>query len=479
MTATSSRRIVRLLTSPRLATVLIALVGVWAVFASFVPQGAADSTMVTEWASTRPGLAAITGAVGLHHAFSAPVFLACVALLSVCTIACAWQRTLVAAKRARILRVAAAESETSADSRADLVLACREAMTAEEALSAAAATLGGLGIPTRRGARGLKAVSPAWSVWGSAVFHWALVAIIVVIVLGNLARSSGQIGLAVGQTKPDAPESYGVLEEGPLHSFEGSERSIRVDAFDVSFETGGVDRGPTPTVTVLDASGGVIKSQLVYPNKTLKSGSLTIYPYDYGLTATVAMLDEAGAEVQRTTQLIDFSSAAEGGTVPIDALVLRDAAGAVQYRMFVSVPLDAAEGGGLSARLPGVPRARVVIADASGQTVLDETIEPGQTVGLPSGGALGLVGVDYYARLQLVDDPSIPLLYAAAIVAMVGLGAATLVRQMWLIAWITEEDGACALHVRMRLWRALTTSRSEIEAELARALGPADEGSAS
>lgn len=478
MTGTPPRRIVRLLTSPRLATVLIALVGVWAVLASFVPQGAADSAMVTEWAGGRPGLAALTGAIGLHHAFSAPIFLACVALLGVCTIACAWQRTLVAAKRTRVLRAAAASPDAEPDARADLAIACREGMAAEDALASAADVLGVLGIRVRRHGRGLSAVSPAWSVWGSAVFHWALVALIAVIALGNLARSSGQIGLAVGQTKPDEPASYGMLKEGPLHTFAGG-RAIRLDAFDVSYETGGVDRGPTPTVTVLDSAGEVIETQLVYPNKTLKTGSLTIYPYDYGLSATVAILDESGAEVQRSTQLIDFSSTAEGGTAPVDALVLRDTAGDVQYRMFLSVPLDAAEGGGLAARLPGAPRARVVITDAGGEAALDETIEPGEGVPLPGGGVLGLADVGYYARLQLVDDPSIPLLYAAAIVAMLGLGAATLVRQMWLLAWIAEEDGACVLKIRMRLWRALTTSRSEIEAELARALGPADEGSAS
>ncbi|MDO8847858.1 MAG: cytochrome c biogenesis protein ResB [Coriobacteriia bacterium] len=477
MTVTLSRRAWRLLTSPRLATVVIALVGGWAVLASFVPQGDATAAPVAEWAAAYPGFEALAGPLGLHRAFTAPVFLVFVALLAVLTAACAWQRTRVAAVRSRFLRTAVAEAG-SPDARADFEIVCRPGLSSAEALVTTAETLERLGIRPTRAEKHVTAVSPLWSVWGSAVFHWALVTLMVVIALGSLARSSGQMGIAVGEAKPDVAESYGVLDEGSLHSF-GAGRSIRVDAFDVNYETGGVKRGATPTVTVLNAAGEVVKTQLVYPNNTLKTGSLTIYPYDYGFSATVAMLDDSGAELQRTTQLIDFAGSAEGGTAPLGALVLKDEAGAAQYRMLISVPLDQSEGGGLVGRMPEDPRARVVLLNAAGEAVMDETLRPDETVALPSGGTLRLLGVDYYARLQLVDDPSIPLLYAAAIVAMIGLGAATLVRQLVISAWVAEDTGETKLRVRMRLWRALTTSRSEIESELRRALGPAEEGSAS
>lgn len=473
----ASRKVWRLLTSARLATVVIALVGAWAVLGSFIPQGDPKSAAVTDWAAGYPGLAAPASALGLHKAFTAPVFLVLIVLLAVLTAACAWERTRVAITRSRLLRTAA--QAESAEGRADFEIVCTPGSSPADVLATTAEALERLGIrPTRREADVI-AVSPVWSVWGSAVFHWALVALMVVIALGSLARSSGQIGIAVGQTKPDTAESYGVLDEGPLHTFGGTPRSIRVDAFDVAYETGGVKRGATPTVTVLDADGEVVKTQPVYPNNTLKTGSLTIYPYDYGLSATIAMLDDSGAEVQRAVQLIDFSGSSEDGSVPVDVLVLRDAAGEPLYRMVISVPLDRHKGGGFVGRLPEDPRARVVILNAANEPVLDQTLHTDETVELPSGGTLKLLGVDYYARLQLVDDPSIPLLYAAAVVAMIGLGVATLVRQQVLVAWVAEEAGETTLRVRMRLWRALTTSRSEIESELRLALGPAEEGSAS
>ena len=104
------------------------------------------------------------------------------------------------------------------------------------------------------------------------------------------------MGVAVGQTKPDAPASYGTVHTGPLHDWRSVHRSIRVDAFDLEFKTGGIDRGPTPTVSVLDGTGQVVKTQRVYPNRPLKTGSLTIYPSTYGLAAAVSIVNTSGVE---------------------------------------------------------------------------------------------------------------------------------------------------------------------------------------
>lgn len=97
---------------------------------------------------------------------------------------------------------------------------------------------------------------------------------------------------------------------------------------------------------------------------------------------------------------------------------------------------------------------------------------------LPVAGTLRLVGVDYYARLQLVDDASIPLLYAALIVAMLGLSIATIGRQQIGLGAVVDTPDGTKLAVRVRLWRTATTSRSEMESELAKALGGPEKESA-
>lgn len=477
MIAEASRKVVRLLASAVVPTLLLAFVGLWAVLASVVPQGSSSSPAVSEWASAHPVAESAVKILGLHHAFTAPLFALCVFSLAALTALCAWRRTRVASTRARMLRSAAALRKQPSGEDPHLEIDCDPALGPETILRIAGDTLRHLGIRTRQRDETITAVSPAWSVWGSPVFHWALVALIVMMPIGALLRSSGQIGLAVGQSKPDEPASYGLLSAGPWHDWHGVKRTIRVDAFDVNYTYEGVNRGPTPTVSVLETNGAVIKSQRVYPNKTLKTGALTIYPADYGLSAEVSVTDASGAEVRRSTELLDFSGKADGGTAPVSPMVFTDAKGTEWFRVYLSVPLDRTQGGYLG-RLPRTPSARAVVTSPDGRTLVESSLHPGEEIGLPSGEVLRLLDVGYYARLQLVNDPSSPFLYMGVIVAILGLGMATLSRQMIVTAWVVETPAEKRLVVRLRLWRNVTTNRDEIEAELTRALRTGPKGAA-
>lgn len=455
----AGRRIAAFVGSAYVATAILVFLGLWIAVASFVTRGATTSSQ----------------ALGLHRAFTAPPFLAGVLLLVLSTTTCAWQRTKAAVHRARLLRGAASASGESLPQHHRIEIACDPALDTEAILTTAEAVLRHLRVPVKRRGATVRAVTPDWWVWGSPVFHWALVALIVVVGLGGLVRSSGQIGLAVGQTKPDLPGSYGLLSAGPLKSWDTTDRRIRLDDFDVSYTFGGVNRGPTPTVSVLDAEGRVVKSQKVYPNHTLKVGSLAIYPADYGLAADVSFIAPNGAELSHSAELLDFSGKARGGTVPVSPLVVEDAETGEPSTVAVSVPLDRTKQGYLG-RLPGVVRARVLVSSADGRTLADETLAPGEQALLPSGDYLRLNGVGYYSRLQLVDDPSIPALYLTLVVAMLGLAVATFARQMIVVAWVAETPEGPRLNVRAELWRNVETDRNEIAAELERALGRQEEG---
>lgn len=467
------RKAVRLLASARLATLLLALAGGWSVVASVVPQGGSTDERVTAWAAANPVAESIVGVLGLHNAFAAPVFALLASVLALSTALCAWQRTKVAIAKSRGLRSAASFDGQSQTPGHDLKIACDPGLEPAEILVLASDAFRDAGIRTKRRGDVLTAVSPSWSVWGSPVFHWALLALMFTMVLGTLLRSSGQIGLAVGESKVDAPESYGILSDGLLYTREPGARTIRVDAFDVNFKSGGVNRGPTPTVTILDAQGAVIKTQLVYPNNTLQIDSLTIYPADYGLSAAVSLLDPEGQVYAHGVQLIDFSGDNAEGTKPVSFVSAPAASGNPAMKVTVTVPLDSVAEG-LVARLPKDVRAHVVVTSSSGEPLLDQTMRPGEEVALPVAGMLRLDDVGYYARLQLVDDPTVPLLYAVLAIATIGLSVAALAPQHIVLASVIRTPEGTALGVRLRLWRNVTTNRAEIEKGLARALGGPD-----
>lgn len=470
------KKTVSFLGSAVFATSLLGVIAAWAVLGTVVPQASITENKVPAWAAAHPVLEPVARALGLHQAFTAPFFVAAVVLLGVSTAICAWRRTKVAITRARVLRDAARSDSASIKRHHDIEVACDPSLTTAEALDISAETLQRLGARAARDADVVRDVSPWWTVAGSPVFHWALLAMIVVILVGNLLRAEGLMGLAVGQSKADAAASYGVVHTGPLHSWHSVSRIIRLDGFEPDYQTGGIDRGPTPSVSVLDSKGSVLKAQRVYPNHTLKTGSLTIYPSDYGLAGWLTMQPAAGAKASAGVVLMDFSSETTEGTAPLDVINDTDSSNSTPYRIYVSVPLDRTAAGPVN-RLPAQPVARVIVTDTSSHIVYSAFVHPKEQVTLPSGSTLRLDNITYYARLQVVDDWSVALFYAGLVVALVGLAIATLTRQQVVLATFVESGDGPTVVVSLRLWRNSSTSRSEIEAELGRALSGVERGS--
>ncbi|MDY0340442.1 MAG: cytochrome c biogenesis protein ResB, partial [Coriobacteriia bacterium] len=313
MTTAPIRRIGRFLASPRLATVLLLFLAGWAIGASFIPQSTASADAVAAWRATNPGLVPFVDTFGLHDAFMSPLFIAPGLFLALCTAVCAWQRTGVARRRARILRSAEEATGSTVSVPVELDVPIAQDLGEARALEVVAETLKRLGIPTSQRGSTLVSGSPWWTVWGTAIFHWALVAVIVLIAVGGLVRAEGQMGVGVGQVRPDQPESYGQFTAGPWYRLRSVDRSIRVDGFELDYEAGGVRRGPTPTVAVLNGDGEVLESRIVYPNHILRHGSLSIYPVDYGLSASVVMIDDSGAAGEQAVHLLDFDGTSPDG----------------------------------------------------------------------------------------------------------------------------------------------------------------------
>jgi hypothetical protein len=470
------RGVVRLLGSAGLTVGLLVLAGVWSAIASMIPQVGASGQQVAVWVAAHPGLEPVVGTLGLHTAFTAPVFVVCVALLTLCTTLCAWRRTKVAIVRSRALGAAARVDGASLTAVHDRVIDLGRASGAPGAAGVAGDVLEGLGLRVRRTDESVRVVSPIWSVWGSPVFHWALVAFAVVVLFSSLQASSGLMGIATGQTKQDAPASYGVLTAGPLHNWNAVHRSFRVDSFDTDLRIGNLDYGHAPTVSVLDENGRVVKTQIVYPNAPLQIGSLTIHAPAFGLAATFSMVDTTGVEVASGVQLVDFSSTAASGTTSVGYLVVSDHAGNPDLKVYTTVPLDRAQDGYVQA-LPSAPTAHVTITTVAGHVVLDSILKPGDSVQLPTGGSLKVVSVGWYSRLSIVDDWTVPLMYVVLFVALVGLATAVFARQQYVVAVVVDGPEGAKLLLSARFWRNASTTRESVVGALTEALGSVEEGS--
>lgn len=463
------RRTVRFLTSAAFVSVVLGFIGVWSIVATMVPQGDTAMGRALAWAEANPGIAPLVDAIGLHGAFDAPVFLVAVGLLAISTVLCSWQRTRVAVKRSRALRDAASPENLPTRLDHDVLIDCPEGMDGARALSAAEQALRGLGVKMRRTGEGLAAVSSPLAPWGSPVFHWALVGFMAFVLLGSLVRGDGLVGIAIGQVKPNVPASYGRFDAGPWHTWDDDGLSFRLDDFEPRFTAGGIDRGPVPTLSVLDAEGDVLKTQPVYPNKMLHIGSLKVSAPAYGLSVTLSLLDEAGTEVGRAVQLLDFKQSAPEGTIPLEPLAITDDAGNTTALVHTTVPLIA-EDGRFVEWLPKDAPARVVAESVDGETLVDELVNQGEAIELPGGFRLGVADVGWYSRLSIVDDWTVPFVYGWMILGAIALSVTTFTRQMYVVITPVEGPTGTSLAARMRLWRHASTTRSEIAEALSQAL---------
>ncbi|HZL07349.1 MAG TPA: hypothetical protein VFE45_18370, partial [Coriobacteriia bacterium] len=119
--------------------------------------------------------------------------------------------------------------------------------------------------------------------------------------------------------------------------------------------------------------------------------------------------------------------------------------------------------------------ARMAVFTPDGTPVRDLVIAPGEEITLPSGSTLRLDALDFYARLNVVDDPTVPLLYAAFAIAFIGLTLTVVARQQVVLATAHEGEHGPKLAVALRLWRNSPTNREEIQDALEEALRGAKE----
>ena len=427
------------LASPRLAAGLMLYLGVYAFVGTLVPQGASTIPKVAAWAASHRALEPLVAAIGLHRAYYGVLFLVPMALLAASTVTCAWKRTRTSISRFRTLsalgagRVAALATQPSFELHAP-------DLSPAETLDVVQRELGVLGWRVRRsGDRAWLASFPVF-VLASPLFHWSLVALMLVLPAGVLTRSDGLMGVPVAETVQDTPSSYGISTVGPFHRWAQPPLRIGVEKFEPSYVFGGLDRGPTPTVSIRSADGTVLKTQRVYPNNPLRYGSIIVHPNDYGLAASFVLLGADGAEIARSSPLVDFDDSASAGTAPGE-MVLSDSSGKAAARVAITIPL--ARRHGLVVRLlPKSPVVQVRLTGADGSLVATDTLHPGESHRFADGTSLRFLGVNYYARLNVVDDWTVPLLYVALMLALVGVSGALLATQRAIVATVSpDEDG--------------------------------------
>ncbi|MDP2232111.1 MAG: cytochrome c biogenesis protein ResB [Actinomycetota bacterium] len=415
------RRLHRTLRSPRLVAWLLLIVTGWLVLGTLVPQTSLDAAKVETWARAHPTLEQIASALGLHAAYTRPLFVMLMFLLAASTAICAWERTRYAARMSMAKgSITAAQLERLRISE-PIDIPAEDHSDPQASLARAAASLRSLGLRGPVGPRLLESSSGVWGLWGSPVFHWALVALIVLIPVGRLTRSEGLMGVVAGSSRVDSREAYGLVDVGPLHQrFTGLDIGV-LPGIELNYDDNGIDRGPAPVVT-LSRDGQLLAEQKVYPNRPLKYGSLTVHMSELGAGAAYSLVT-SDSVILEDQALIDVIEGDSRAYTPFTT-AYGDGSGASVVSVTVDIPDDPQTLVDDSEE----PRRLVsVIATGPAGDTVNTLAGVGDTLDLGAGLGMRIDAVDYYARLSVVDDWSVDWIYALFAIAVVSVSVSVLV----------------------------------------------------
>lgn len=412
---------------------------IWAIIA-FVAYAAAATVLAKDGDFAAP--------------YGSPVFIALAGLLATSTATCAWERSR-AAVRALGPRRPSESALRQLRERPPLVIGAG----GEESLGTVEAALKGLGMRVARDDAALEARAGVAGSLGSAVFHWSLALLFVVVGLGQLTRAEGLMGVVEGTARPDVAESYGALDTGRLKT-KLSGRLIAVPVIEPSFVANGIEQGMTPLVEIRSAEGDVLASGHAYPNHPIRYRSMLVHSADYGL-AVVASIEQEGQSISKEV-LLDYvpdHSAVEPGGFSI-----ADSSGAVLMNVaFDLPPEDVSEAREVRVSITGGSPA------GAGSTV-QHVVPEGGSLDLGDGLVLRIGRLTGYARLSVVDDWSVYYIYALFGVAMLGLMLAIFMPSRAVRVLELKAANEYTLHVAVRHGRGDPHFPGRVERALRRAV---------
>jgi len=387
--AVALKHLLTALRSRRLAVILLVGLTVYAWLATIVPLESVDPTRASHWAAEHPTLAAVTRALGLHHAFSTPLFIAALVLVTLSTGLCAWERSTMAVRRGRALgRVTESRVRTLRQS-PHIRLGCMAA-TKAEAAAAADTALRTLRMRVRRGPLVIEGTSNTVGLLGSPLFHWALVGLFVAAGVGQMTRHEGTVRVLVQTSVQDDADAYesGAVA-GPLFRSGYSDSDIGVTHIEQDLTVDGIPRGSSPYVEVVSDAAPVAVGW-VYANNPLRAGPIVIHLQEGADPAVVGSVRSLEASSSEQVVLYYDFDVAEAQTFGVDS-----------------------NGDETLVIVTPVGGERVAVEVAGGSPSGRRVLGAGESVPIADDLVFEVEELTYYVSLRVVNDRSVPWVFCA------------------------------------------------------------------
>lgn len=455
------------LTSMRTALILLAVLGIAAVPGSLLPQRPTNPVGVATYLAQHPDYGPWLDRLGFFDVFGSAWFAAIYLLLFTSLIGCILPRT---AKYLREVRALPA-SAPGRLSRLPGYASAAVAGTPTEVLDAAEAHLRAHRYRVRREDGSVSAERGYLRETGNLVFHICLVTTLIGLAWGSLFSFKGTAILVEGQAFSNTLTQYDDFGSGAaFRSTQLSPFTVRLDSFDVRFETGptqtGAAREFNAHVTVSEP-GQADRAESLQVNAPLQLGSSQVSLLGHGYAPVVTVKDGNGDVVFSGPVVFlpqDANFRSDGVIKAPDARPVRLA--------FEGVFLPTAAAGGANGMVSAFPDAlnpelllnvwtgppkdetgvpeNVYSLDRSGLTQLMKDGSP-VTVGLQAGtgyklpdgqGSITFDGWKRWTKLQVSGTPGAWLVLGSVMLAVLGMAVSLTVRPRRLFVRVGTPDSA-------------------------------------
>ncbi|MFT4110560.1 cytochrome c biogenesis protein ResB [Propionicimonas sp.] len=282
------------LTSMRTALILLFVLGVAAIPGSLLPQRPTNPVGVATYLSAHPDGGPWLDRLGFFDVFGSAWFAAIYLLLFISLIGCIIPRTATFARELRALPARAPGRLTRLPGHTT----ARVGRSPAEVLDAAEAHLRSRRYVVRRESDSISAERGRLREVGNLVFHICLVATLVGLAWGSLFSFKGTTVVVEGQAFSNTLTQYDEFGSGAaFNSSQLSPFTIRLDSFDVRFETGPVQTGAAREFNAhvtLSRPGQADVTESLQVNAPLQLGGDTVHLLGHGYAPVVTVRDGNG-----------------------------------------------------------------------------------------------------------------------------------------------------------------------------------------
>jgi cytochrome c biogenesis protein len=313
---------------------------------------------------------------------------------------------------------------------------------------------------------------------GNLLFHISLVFVLVGVAVVWLTNFRGTSAVVVGSGFANNLAQYDDLKAGPLFNEKSlTPFSIKVNSFDVQFETGAVQRGAArefkANVTVTDAPGQKPHNATIQVNHPLRINGSTVHLVAWGYAPVVTVKDGDGnvaysGPVIFLPQDGNFTSAgaikapdARPDRLGFEGLFLPSAVidNTGPHSVFPDLynpQLLLNAWSGKPGPETGVPESVYTLDKTGMKQIMDPKnpkqplrfiLRPGYVQKLPGGGSIQLDGVQRWIKLQVGDSPGVYIAIIAIGCAVLGLCFSLFIRPRRVWARLRTTKGSTVFEI--------------------------------